>query len=235
MSKNPSINNAIYEIDGAEDFAAQFSVSRETLARLTAYQALLGKWQKAINLVGPATLAQFWQRHAGDSAQLLALAPAGASVWLDMGSGAGFPALVLAIMLAEKNPQAHMHMVESDRKKVNFLRTVLRDTNISATVHHARIEALAQDKPEALACVDVVTARALAPLDDLADYMQPFFNPSTIALLHKGRDWQEELTACRKNWNMSVETHASSTDEAARIVEISRLGRRPDADQPAAF
>ena len=101
-------------------------------------------------------------------------------------------------MLAERHAMAHVHMVESDRKKVNFLRTVLRDTNVDATVHHARIEALAADRPPSLAQVDVVTARALAPLDELASFMAPFCNSSTIALLHKGRDWQDELTACGK-------------------------------------
>lgn len=215
-------------IDGAESFAAQFPVSRETLTRLTVYQALLGKWQKAINLVGPASLTQFWQRHAADSAQIYQLAPAHARVWLDFGSGAGFPGLVLALMLADHAPEAHVHMVESDRKKVNFLRTVLRETGVAGTVHHARIEALAAQKPTALAQVDVVTARALAPLDDLAAYMAPFANSSTVALLHKGRDWQEELTACEKNWNMDVKTYASCTDAAARIVEISRLARCGD-------
>ena len=103
----------------------------------------------------------------------------------------------------------HVHMIESDRKKVNFLRTVLRDTNVTATVHHARIEAVAEAVPEAMAQIDVVTARALATLDDLAALMAPLINPSTIALLHKGRDWQDELTACQKNWNMIVGTHAS--------------------------
>ena len=93
-------------------------------------------------------------------------------------------------------------MVESDRKKVNFLRTVLRDTNVDATVHHQRIEALAADRPADLAQIDVITARALAALPQLAGLMQPFFNSSTIALLHKGRDWQDELTACRQYWNM---------------------------------
>lgn len=223
------------QIDSAAAFADHFNVSRETLARLTAYQALLGKWQKAINLVGPATLSQFWARHVADSAQILSLAPKGAETWLDFGSGAGFPGLVLAIMLAETSPQACVHMVESDRKKVNFLRTVLRDTGIAAHVHHARIEALAADRPAALARVDVVTARALAPLAGLLGHMQPFVNSSTVALFHKGREWQEELTPCRKNWNMHVEVHASRTDAAARILEISRLETCHDADQPAAF
>lgn len=222
-------------IDSAEAFAARFDVSRETLGRLTAYQALLGKWQRAINLVGPATLDQFWARHAADSAQLLALAPATARTWLDFGSGAGFPGLVLAIMLTAHRPEAQVHMVESDRKKVNFLRTVGRDIGLRAHIHHMRIEALIENKPRALQQVDVITARALAPLGDLADYMQPFFDSSTIALLHKGRDWQEELTQCHKNWNMQAEMHVSQTDEAARIIQISQLVRRVDGSQPAAF
>ena len=227
--------NSTDTIHSADDFAAAFAVSRETVARLVTYQALLGKWQKSINLVGPATLQQFWQRHVADSAQVLAHAPQTARVWLDMGSGAGFPGLVLAILLAETNPQARVHMVESDRKKANFLRTVLRDTALDGYVHHARLEAVSATRPDDLPPVDVITARALAPLSDLAAYMAPFFNSSTIALLHKGRDWQEELTQARKSWTMLVETHISRTDEAARIVEISQLMSRADAGQPAAF
>lgn len=222
-------------IGSADEFAAAFSVSRETVARLVAYQALLGKWQKSINLVGSATLQHFWQRHVVDSAQILAHAPPTAQTWLDLGSGAGFPGLVLAIILAETNPRARVHMVESDRKKANFLRTVLRDTGIDGYVHHARLEALSAARPTELTRIDAITARALAPLTQLAAYMAPFFDSSTIALLHKGRDWQEELTQARKSWTMMVETHLSRTDEAARIVEISQLVSRADAGQPAAF
>jgi 16S rRNA (guanine527-N7)-methyltransferase len=152
-----------------------------------------------------------------------------------LGSGAGLPGLVLAIMLAETAPQAHVHMVESDRKKVNFLRTVLRDTGVAASVHHGRIEAVLSAPPQGLAQIDVVTARALAPLTDLAAYMAPIFNSSTIALLHKGRDWQEELTQMQKFWTMLVETHVSRTDAAARIIEIKQLVSRTHAGQPAAF
>jgi len=205
----------------AQRFAETFDVSRETLALLTAYQALLGKWQKSVNLVGPSTLAQFWGRHAADSAQILAHAPAGAQTWLDLGSGAGFPGLVLAILL--HGQEGAVHLAESDRKKVSFLRAVSRELGLTTTVHHMRIEALAADRPAALARVDVVTARALAALPDLAALMQPFFNSSTIALLHKGRDWQEELTACRQYWKLDWSAHASRTDAAARILEIRDL------------
>lgn len=207
----------------AEGFAESFDVSRETLSRLMAYQALLGKWQAAVNLVGPATLQAFWGRHAADSAQLLAHAPARADIWLDLGSGAGFPGLVMAIILAEKNPAACVHMVESDRKKANFLRAVLADTGVAAEVHQTRIEALADTPPPALQRVDVVTARALAALPDLLRLLYPFCNSSTVALLHKGRQWQEELTAAQQYWTMQTDNHTSLTDAAARILALSDL------------
>ena len=222
------ISGANTSVETADDFAACFDVSRETMARLSAFQALLGKWQKAVNLVGPSTLQQFWSRHAADSAQLLRYAPPSAKVWLDMGSGAGFPALVMAIMLAEQNPEACVHMVESDRKKVNFLRTVTRECGLNSQIHHMRIEQLTAKRPPALADIDVITARALAALPQLVDFMAPFFNSSTIALLHKGRDWQEELTACAQYWTMQSEVHASMTDTAARLIEISQLAAKAE-------
>jgi len=221
------------QIKTAQDFAARFDVSRETLAQLTTSQALLGKWQKSVNLVGPATLDLFWSRHAADSYQVLEAAPDGGGVWLDLGSGAGFPGLVAAIGLRPRG--ARVHLVESDRKKAGFLRAVIREIGAPATVHNCRIEALAADRPASLSDVSVITARALASLAALAPLMQPFFNSSTVAVLHKGRDWQEELTQCHKNWNMQAEMHVSQTDEAARIIQISQLVRRVDGSQPAAF
>lgn len=207
----------------AEEFAARFDVSRETLARLLGYQALLGKWQKSINLVGPATLDNFWARHAADSAQIIAHAPPRARHWLDLGSGAGFPALVVAIMLAEIAPQAHVHMIESDRKKVNFLRAVIAETGLTASVHHGRIEAFAATPPEALKKIDVVTARALAALPDLLGLIHPFCNPSTVALLHKGRNWREELTLAEEYWKVKAQPIDSQTDSAARILLLSDM------------
>ena len=218
-------------IETAQAFAAHFSVSRETLARLAGYQALLGKWQKSVNLVGPSTLTQFWGRHAADSAQILQFAPPKADTWLDLGSGAGFPGLVLAILLAEKRPTARVHLVESDRKKANFLRTVVRESGVQAEIHHCRIEALGEKAGDkaggdaVLPPVDVITARALAALPDLASLMAGFFNPSTIALLHKGRDWQEELTQTQQYWKLHTRAHASITDAAARLIEIRGLQR----------
>ena len=215
-----------------EQFAETYDVSRETLTKLMAYQALLGKWQKSVNLVGPNTLAHFWQRHAADSAQIMRYTPSTSNTpnapktWLDLGSGGGLPGLVLAIMLAEKNPAAHMHFIESDRKKAGFLRAVIADTGLTATVHHARIEAMAAAKPPVLAEIDVITARALAPLPDLLGLLVPFCNSSTVALVHKGRNWQEELTASEQYWKLNVTAQLSDTDAAARILEISAVTPR---------
>ena len=206
-----------------EIFAETYNISRETLTKLMAYQALLGKWQQSVNLVGPNTLAHFWQRHAADSAQILRHAPDTARVWLDLGSGGGLPGLVLAIMLAEKTPEAHMHFIESDRKKAGFLRAVIADIGLQATVHHARIEAVSEAMPPALAQTDVITARALAPLPDLLRLLVPFCNSSTVALVHKGRNWQEELTASEQYWKLKLSAQVSDTDAAARILEITAV------------
>ena len=184
-----------------EDFATQFDVSRETLTRLLAYQALLGRWQQRINLVGPATLDDFWARHAADSAQILALA-GHRRVWLDLGSGGGFPGLVVAIMLA--GSEGHVHLVESDGRKAAFLRTVIREVGAAASVHNQRAEAL-------------------------AEMQAPFFNSSTIALLHKGAGWQDELTRAEQCWMIDVEAHPSQTHDAARILHLRHLARRGEA------
>ena len=207
----------------AEAFAETYHVSRETLTKLMAFQALLGKWQQSVNLVGPTTLADFWQRHAADSAQILRYAPPSAKIWLDLGSGGGLPGLVLAIMLAEKTPAARLSMVESDRKKAAFLRAVIADIGLSAEVYHSRIEALGDARPTGLAAIDVITARALAPLGDLLGLLHPFYDSSTVALLHKGRHWQEELTASEQYWKLIYKAHISDTNADARLLEITAL------------
>jgi len=216
-----------------QQFERQFNVSRETITRLLAYQALLGKWQQKINLVGPATLDDFWQRHVLDSAQILDIAGPLRRIWLDLGSGGGFPGLVVAIMLAEaRNANTpHVHLVESDRRKSAFLQAVIRETGVSASVHNCRIEVLAEDNPPFLADIQAISARALADLPALLGLIAPFFNSSTIALLHKGRDWQDELTRAEKIWDIDTITHVSRTDELARIVQIDRLAMR--SERPA--
>ena len=209
-----------------EAFAAQFDVSRETLTSLLAYQALLGRWQQRINLVGPATLDDFWARHAADSAQLLALA-GDQRIWLDLGSGGGFPGLIVAIMLTESG--GHVHLVESDGRKAAFLRTVIREVGVPASVHNRRAEELAMAGEAFLADVQVISARALAPLPDLLELVAPFFNSSTIALLHKGAGWQDELTRAEQCWNIDVEALPSRTHDAARVLCLRHLSRRGEA------
>ena len=206
-----------------ETFADEYHVSRETLTRLLAYQALLGRWQQRINLVGPATLEDFWSRHAADSAQLLALAK-DRRVWLDLGSGGGFPGLVVAIMLTETG--GHVHLVESDGRKAAFLRTVIREVGAPASVHNQRAEGLADSEEVFLADVQAISARAVAPLPELLELVAPFFNSSTIALLHKGAGWQDELTRAEQCWNIDAEVHPSRTHDAARILHLRHLSRR---------
>lgn len=189
-------------------------VSRETLDRLTAYADLLRKWQRAINLVGRATLPDLWRRHIYDSAQLLPLAPADSGPWLDLGSGAGFPGLVLAIMGAKD-----VHLVESDARKAAFLREAARITATDVTLHTARIEHLA---PFSAA---VVTARALAPLPRLLDLAAPFLTPSSVALFLKGQDVEIELTEAAKCWSMRAERQPSLTDSSGVVLRLTEVSR----------
>ena len=196
------------------EFQAALSVSRETLARLEAYAALLGKWQKAINLVGPASLDDPWRRHFLDSAQLLALAPEEARTWLDIGSGAGFPGLVLAILGVPE-----MHLVESDSRKCAFLREAARITNTKITIHNTRIESLP------ILPADVIIARALAPMTRLLEWSERFFQNNTRCLFLKGRDAENELTLARKSWNIQLERLPSRSDPSGIIVSVKGFRR----------
>ena len=206
-----------------EDFRAETGVSRGTLARLGTYAALLVKWNRAINLVGAASLEDLWRRHMLDSAQLLPLLPAVAAkrqrVIVDLGSGAGFPGLVLAILGA-----GALHMVEADRRKAEFLRTVLRELQINAEVHDLRIEAMPR------LAADVVTARACARLPKLLAYAERF-SPrlSEVPLkciFPKGRRADEELTEAGKQWNMRVERVPSRSDPGGTILQIELHGAK---------
>lgn len=191
-------------------------VSRETLDRLARYAALLRKWNRAINLVGPATLEALWRRHMLDSAQLAARlppAPAGRPRRLvDLGSGAGFPGLVLAILGC-----GEIHLVESDRRKAQFLREVSRETAAGATIHASRIEELSP------LCADCLTARALAPLPRLIDYARPHLRPDGVLLFLKGAEADAELTAARARWSMQCEAWPSLSDPRGRILRLSAL------------
>lgn len=212
----------IQPIDTPERFAARFNVSRETIARLQIYEALLKRWQRGTNLVAPKTLEHIWHRHFADSAQLLAHAPDSAK-WLDLGSGAGFPGLVIAICTANRD-DSRVHIVESNARKCAFCQEVVRETGCSVEIHQTRIESLGgKDK---LIEADIVTARALAPLDHLFDLAAPFFRAGASGLFLKGRRVSEEMEQAAKRWDCEAQLHPSATDGQARIVQISRLRRR---------
>ena len=194
-------------------------VSRETLGRLDRFVELLLETQAHTNLIGAGTIPQLWTRHIADSLQLLDLAP-DAKVWLDLGSGAGFPGLVLACALADR-PDAAVHLVESTGKKAVFLRNVAETLALPASVHHVRVE----DFSPAFAA-DVITARALAPLPRLFGYVAPFLKSGAQALLPKGQDVEAELTEAAKYWKIAAELVPSRTNPAGRIVVVRELRRR---------
>lgn len=196
-------------------------VSRETSARLDTFIGLLLKWQQRMNLIGSSTVERVWTRHVADSLQLLDLAP-NARVWVDLGSGAGFPGLVIACALADR-PGATIHLVEESPKKAAFLREVVRDLTLVALVHAVRIEDFIHSFTDS---ADVVTARALAPLPKLLGYVAPLVEKGAQALLPKGQDVDAELTQASKCWNIEATLVPSRTDPRGRIVIVRRLERR---------
>lgn len=209
-------------IDGPESFAEAFNVPHETIHRLTRYADLLAHWQKSINLVAPSTLPELWSRHFADSAQLLGLAPE-ARLWLDLGSGAGFPGLVVAI-LQKDLPDFRMSLVESNTKKCAFLAEVVRATEAPVDIHAMRIEQLAE-KAQSL-IPDVVCARALAPLPHLLELAEPFFGEGTRGLFLKGRATEAEVEAAKAGWDFKSRRHRSLTADDAFIVEVTNVRRR---------
>lgn len=196
-------------------------VSRETEDRLSLLVQELRRWQRVKNLVGPATLDHVWTRHIADSLQLLDLAPI-AATWADLGSGAGFPGLVLAIAARERFPAAAVHLVESNGRKCAFLRHAARLTGAPAVVHEGRIE----DEAARLPGVDAVTARALAPLAQLLAWSQPLLMTGAVGLFPKGREVQAELTEAAKSWTYAADLLPSRTDSDGRIVRIRSLRER---------
>jgi 16S rRNA (guanine527-N7)-methyltransferase len=237
----PSARRSALSIRGPADFAAVFDVSRETVVRLETYAALLRQWQKAVNLVAVSTLDAVWQRHFADSAQLLTLAPK-ARRWVDLGSGAGFPGLVIAILLADaarqerpagsQNPAAaegpRVTLIESDGRKGAFLRAVARELGVPVDILSTRIESDATQSR--VAAPDVVTARALAPLDKLLSLAAPLWCPQTIGLFLKGREVANEIEAALEAWTFQRELIPSSTEAEAHIVRVSTL--EPNRKEP---
>jgi 16S rRNA (guanine527-N7)-methyltransferase len=195
-------------------------VSRETLARLDRFIELLFRWQAKTNLVASSELERIWTRHVADSLQLLPLTP-GAKVWLDLGSGGGFPAIPIACALADI-PGSTIHLVESNAKKAAFLREAIRVTGVPALVHQTRIEDCGDGFGDK---VDVVSARALAPLTMLCDYAAPFIVQGAAGLFSKGHDIEAELTKATKYWGIEHELVPSRTGDGV-IVVVRRLKRR---------
>lgn len=199
----------------AAAFQAATGVSRETLDRLTAYHDLLLKWQPKINLVGPATVAEAWRRHFLDSAQLFPLLPSFPSRLADLGSGAGFPGLVLAAMGA-----GEVHLIESDARKCAFLREAARVMGVAVTVHNRRIEAVAPLN------ADFITARALAHVADLIRLGMPHLRPGGEFLLLKGRNVDAELTEATKYWIMAAQRQPSRSDDEGCVLRLSDVAAR---------
>jgi len=221
-----------------EEFQKAANVSRETLQRLTTYADLLVKWQKAINLVSKNTLPDLWQRHMLDSAQLYNIAQAilkdpiykerggrgsgGADrdladcTWIDLGSGAGFPGLVLAIMGV-----GQVHLVESDARKCTFMREVARETGVDVHIHTCRIEKLPDQKGAPVAA-DFISARALAKVDQLLTWAEPFITPDTVCLFPKGQDVDLELANLIESGNSMIKKWPSLTHPDSVVLQIEQ-------------
>jgi 16S rRNA (guanine527-N7)-methyltransferase len=209
---------------GPEEFAAQTGVSRETLARLKAYVGLLEDWNSRQNLVSAASLADVWQRHVWDSAQLVAYVPENARRLADLGSGAGFPGLVLAELLRDR---VKVTLFESTAKKCTFLREIGGRLGLNLEIRNTRVEETAYEP------FDIVTARACAPLDKLLRYAQHFSGPKTVCLFLKGQNVGSELTEARKSWKVTLQQHPSLTDPSGSILEIRELAHVGGRSQAA--
>jgi 16S rRNA (guanine527-N7)-methyltransferase len=210
--------------DLASDKAAALAltpVSRETEARLDRFVQLLRDWQAKTNLVAPSTLATLWTRHVADSLQLLSIAPS-AKMWVDLGSGGGFPGVVLACALAQTS-DAHIVLIERNAKKAAFLREALRVTGAPGTVHLADISDVVDRLTDPVNCI---TARALAPLNQLIAFAEPLMRRGAKALFLKGQDVDAELTEATKYWKIESRLHASRTGGHGWIVELDRIERR---------
>jgi 16S rRNA (guanine527-N7)-methyltransferase len=200
-----------------EQAFALVPLSKTEQQRLTIYQDLLLRWQGMLNLVSPTTLPHLWTRHIADSAQLRDLAP-GALRWADLGSGGGFPGLVLAILLADR-PGAQVHLIERDKRKAAFLQTVSRETGAAATVHPDGIDAVLPTLQQ----IEIVTSRAVAPLGQLIGWSLPLLQRGATGLFLKGRTAQQEIDVVADD-NLDLSTLPSRTDPSGRIVSVRYTG-----------
>ncbi len=203
---------------GPEDLTDYVDVSRETLDRLRVIVGELDAWRRKTNLIGPSEFGRVWRRHILDSIQLLPYIPA-AGKTVDLGSGSGFPALVLAAGVSD--PDAEITMIESVGKKCAFLRAAIAAANLPAKVIQGRVESIKH------ADAQCVTARAFAPLPKLIEYAEPWFSKGAYGVIPKGRRWQEELTDAKESWRFAYEAIPSVSGDGAilKISEVSRVER----------
>ena len=206
------------KLESLQDVAG--TVSRETFEGLEAFEKMFRTWASRINLVAPSTFDDVWSRHVLDSAQLAGLAP-NAQLWLDLGSGGGFPGLVLAFLLKER-PGGQIDLIESNRKKAGFLQAAIGQFSLPARVHPRRINEEIKDLQQP----EVVTARALAPLPLLLDLAFPWLSTGARGLLHKGRDYRPEIQESSLLWQYDLVVHPSRTDADSVVLEIADLKRR---------
>ena len=196
---------------------AGLDVSRETSEKLDSYVALIQKWNKAINLISRSSEADIWQRHIADSAQLAQHLPSGPRLWLDLGSGAGLPGIVLAIIAAEVAPSLRFELVEVDQRKATFLRQVSRELGLNVTVLTERIEALTPR------LADVVSARALASLSDLCNFAERHLDADGIAVFLKGAGAEAEIEVARRKWSFNLESFPSKTSADALVLKLKKI------------
>ncbi|MFY9237688.1 MAG: 16S rRNA (guanine(527)-N(7))-methyltransferase RsmG [Roseovarius sp.] len=198
---------------------AERRVSRETSERLDVFEALVRKWNPAINLVSKASLPHLRDRHINDSAQLVDIAPDSVGHWVDIGSGGGFPGVVIAILMSEASPDTKVTLVESDQRKAAFLRTALRETAVDGDVICARVEGL-----ESLEA-NILSARALGDLCLLLPFAEKHLAPAGVAIFPKGRTWQEELEAAKSEWNFECRVDMNKIEPDAAILSIQGVSR----------
>ncbi|MCI2394673.1 16S rRNA (guanine(527)-N(7))-methyltransferase RsmG [Aliiroseovarius sediminis] len=201
------------------DLLADYDVSRETMERLERYAQLLKKWNPAINLVAPSTIDALWSRHFLDSIQIFSLAPEKVTKWCDMGTGGGFPGLIIAILAKESDPERQTVCIESDLRKATFLRTVARETGVNAMILSKRIEGAEPQE------ADIVSARALAPLKDLLGYADRHLSPQGHCIFLKGENYRSEVEEALETWQFALDTYPSKTNPDAVVLKIGDLRR----------
>jgi 16S rRNA (guanine527-N7)-methyltransferase len=210
--------------EGPEALLAVADVSHETVRKLEVFAALLRKWQRAENLVAPSTLGEIWSRHIADSAQLAVLFPG--LRWVDLGSGGGFPSLVVAIINAR-----HVHLIESNRRKCAFLRAAIHETGAPATVHEGRIEAVLASWQEP---VDRISARALASLADLLQLAEPLLGRGIPAAFLKGAEYRREVVDADRDWLLDIEVIPSRVGAGGAILDVHSARWRANQDKTQA-